>query len=171
MRAGIVHLVGFVWPLALSALLATTPAAAGSVHYQWTVDGKPPTTINDLHLYFQVVQVPFSFGGVLIDDDGNFTSAAGSTPDSGGNFTIDFAGATPAYGSDDNVHVAFNFTSSEDVRLVRAEWTYSGVVVGVAQGLQVHVQPTPLLSSPSSIALFAVGFAMLSAITRRRSAA
>jgi hypothetical protein len=161
-----------VFSMALATLLGAPPAGAALILYNWTVDGKPPTTVNDLHLHLQIVKTPFTFGGVLIDDGGNFTTSGGTTPASDGSFSVDFGGATPAYGPTDNVHVAFNFLSSEDVKLLLAEWTFDGVVVGIAQDLQVDIRQTAPGGSapePISLALLGLGLAGLS-FSRRKKA-
>ena len=143
-------------------LAAGSAAQAATKHFYWSVEGKPPTSINDLHLHFQIVMTPFSFGAVLIDDTGKFKSGDATTPDSGGAFTINFDGETgvPAYGPTDNIHVAFDFTSSEEVKLVFAEWTFDNVVLGTAQDLPTRVTSTVVPTPPTS-ALLAQALALL----------
>ena len=143
-------------------LAAGSAAQAATKHFYWSVEGKPPTSINDLHLHFQIVMTPFSFGAVLIDDTGKFKSGDATTPDSGGAFTINFDGETgvPAYGPTDNIHVAFELTSSEEVKLVLAEWTFDGVILGTAQDLPTTVTSTVVATPPTS-ALLALALALL----------
>ena len=143
-------------------LAASSAAQAASKHFYWSVEGMPPTSVNDLHLHFQIVMTPFSFGAVLIDDTGKFKSGHATTPDSGGAFTINFDGETgvPAYGPTDNIHVAFDFTSSEEVKLVLAEWTFDNVVLGTAQDLPTTVTSTVVPTPPTS-ALLALALAVL----------
>lgn len=160
-RVGAAVSGGLARALVVMLLLAASSAAqAATKHFYWSVEGMPPTSINDLHLHFQIVSTPFSFGAVLIDDTGKFKSGAPSTPDSGGAFTINFDGETgvPAYGPADNIHVAFDFTSSEEVKLVLAEWTFDGVILGTAQDLPTTVTSTPV-PIPSTAALLGLGLA------------
>lgn len=155
--------------VALLLLAASSAAQAATKHFYWSVEGKPPTSINDLHLHFQILKTPFSFGAVLIDDTGKFKSGDPTTPDSGGGFAINFDGETgvPAYGPTDNIHVAFDFTSSEEVKLVLAEWTFDGVILGTAQDLPTTVTST-VVPTPSTSALLALALLMGRFAVRRR---
>jgi hypothetical protein len=149
-------------------ILATAPAIATVMNFHWTVDGKPPTTVDDLHLHFQIAKTPFEFGKAVIDDKGRFGKADGSTPGPDGAFTVDFGLASPAYGPTDNVHVAFNFASSEDVTLVFAEWTFGSVLVGTAQNLDV-TREVSAIDLPATMTCVLAGLMLLLAGSRRRA--
>lgn len=173
MRTGSWARAGLAWMVAFAPLLGVNQANAALTLYDWTLDGKPPTVIDDMHLHLQIVKTPFTFGGVLIDDDGNFNpaTAGGSVPAADGSFTVDFDGADPAYGTSDNIHVAFNFVSSEDVKLVFIEWTLGGRVVGRTQGQDpnwdINIRQT-VVPAPSTLATLAVGLLLIGGMTKRR---
>lgn len=163
--------VGLVLSVAFAALLGARPAQAALMLYDWTLDGKPPTVIDDMHLHMQILKTPFTFGGVLIDDDGRFATSGGSVPASDGSFTVDFGDATSPYFPTDDIHVAFNFLSSEDVKLLFVEWTLNGNVVGRTQApdpsLQISIRQTAV-SAPPTVAVLGIGLVLLGSMRARR---
>ena len=163
---------GLVLAVVLAALLVAHPVAAALTVYHWTLDGKPPTLVDDMHLHMQIVKTPFTFAGVLIDDDGRFATSSGSTPASDGTFTVDFAGATVPYMPTDDVHVAFNFGSSDDVKLLHIDWTLGGTFVARTQGqdpaLRISTRQSPV-SSPPTLALMGIGLVLLGSFAARRA--
>ena len=171
MRTGPSIRFGLALSVALAALLGAHPADAAPTLYNWTLDGKPPVVIDDMHLHLQILKTPFTFGGVLIDDDGKFATSGGSVPASDGSFTVDFAGATTPYFPTDDIHVAFNFLSNEDVKLLYIDWTLGGVFVGRTQvpdpSLRIGIRQTPV-SAPPTLALLGIGLVLLGSLTARR---
>jgi hypothetical protein len=148
--------------LALLLALSAAPAPGRGIEIYWTVDATPPASIgkiDDFHLKMQIVKVPFSFGGTVITDDDDFASSGATVPDPGGNFTIDFSGASPAFSSTNPLHVEFNMRSTEDVKIVGWTWTLGGIPVQNVPPHELEVGRT-VIPEPSSLALAALALAV-----------
>jgi hypothetical protein len=161
---------GSLLSLALAAVLAPLPAHA-IFEFIWSVEGHPPSTIDDLHLHFQIQETPFTFGKVLFDDIGNFAPPSSPTPGPDGKFDLNFDGASPIYGTADNVKVKFNFRSDKDVKVVNGEWTLGGHIVATFQSNLItrEVRDLGNIPEPSTLALFALGVAALGRTAMRRA--
>jgi len=156
--------------LMLLLVLAALPSPGRGIEIYWTVDATPPASIamiDDFHLTMQIVKVPFSFAGTVITDDDDFASSSATVPDSGGNFTIDFSGASPAFSSTNPLHVEFNMRTSEDVRIVGWIWTLGGTPVGNGLSNELTFTKT-VIAEPSSAALAALALGVGGLALRRR---
>ena len=159
-----------VWLVVILAVLCAPSAAQATTVYYWTVDAtwsSAPT--NDLHLHFQIAPQPFEFGGVVVTDQDNYATGAGTVPGPGGSFDVNFDGATPDYAPGAPIHVEFNFTSNQNVTLVSATWTYDGATVGVSNSLPgATVVTQEDVPEPSTLALAILGLAGLGFVVLRR---
>jgi hypothetical protein len=154
--------------LMLLLALAALPSTGRGIEIYWIVDATPPASIgmiDDFHLQMQIVKVPFSFAGTVITDDDDFTSSSATVPDSGGNFTISFSGAS--FSSANPVHVEFDMRTSEDVKIAGWTWTLGGIPV---QNVPPHelVVHKMVIAEPSSLALASLALAFVGGISLRR---